>query len=149
MSNRTGDWQVWKRVLADGRETQITYHGGMAAFESFDGKTVYYSKLEGAGIWSVPATGGEERRITEAPHIGYWGHFAVVETGIYLVDADAANGPTILYYGFKTGQIMPVLVLKGDPFPLTANLAASPDGRTLLYVQAESKSVILMAENLQ
>jgi hypothetical protein len=42
-----------------------------------------------------------------------------------------------------------VLVLKGDPFPLTANLAASPDGRTLLYVQAESKSVILMAENLQ
>src|ERR1019366_6859346 len=51
-SNRTGEWQVWRRELATGRETQMTHHGGKAAFESFDGKTLYYSKLDGAGVWT-------------------------------------------------------------------------------------------------
>jgi serine/threonine protein kinase/Tol biopolymer transport system component len=148
-SNRTGEWEVWRREFASGRETQMTHHGGMAAFESFDWKTLYYSKLEGAGVWSVPVAGGEEQRITQAPHLGYWGHFAVTEAGLYLVDADAEPGPTIMYYDFQTRRIKPVLVLKQDPLPWTANLSASRDGRTLLFVQAESRSMILMAENFQ
>jgi hypothetical protein len=127
----------------------MTHHGGMAAFESFDGKTLYYSKLEGAGVWSVPVAGGEERRVTQAPHLGYWGHFAVTEAGLYLVDADAESGPTIMYYDFQTRKIKPVLVLKQNPLAWTANLSASRDGRTVLFVQAESKSAIMMAENFQ
>jgi serine/threonine protein kinase/Tol biopolymer transport system component len=148
-SNRTGEWQVWRRELATGRETQMSHHGGMAAFESFDGKTLYFSKVDGAGIWSVPVAGGEEQRITQAPHLGYWGHFAVAEAGLYLVDADAEPGPTIMYYDLRTRRIKPVLVLKQDPLPWTANLSASRDGRTVLFVQAESKSAIFMAENFQ
>jgi Tol biopolymer transport system component/serine/threonine protein kinase len=148
-SNRTGEWQIWSRELATGRETQMTHHGGMAAFESFDGKTLYYSKLEGAGVWSVPVAGGEERRVTQAPHLGYWGHFAVTEAGLYLVDADAESGPTIMYYDFQTRKIKPVLVLKQNPLAWTANLSASRNGRTVLFVQAESKSAIMMAENFQ
>jgi hypothetical protein len=97
----------------------------------------------------VPVAGGQERRITQALHLGYWGHFAITEAGLYLVDADAKSGPTIMYYDFQTRRIKPVLVLKQDPLPWTANLSASRDGRTLLYVQAESKSTILMAENFQ
>jgi Tol biopolymer transport system component/serine/threonine protein kinase len=148
-SNRTGEWQVWRRDLATGRETQMTHHGGMAAFESYDGKTLYYSKAEGAGVWSVPVTGGEEQRITQAPHLGYWGHFAVTDAGLYLIDADAEPGPTIMYYNFQTRRINPVLLLKQNPLPWTANLSASRDGRTVLFVQAESKSAIFMAENFQ
>jgi serine/threonine protein kinase/Tol biopolymer transport system component len=148
-SNRTGEWQVWRREFPTGRETQITYHGGIAAFESFDGKSLYYSKPEGAGIWSVPVAGGDERRITQAPHLGYWGHFAVTDTGLYLADADAEPGPTIMYYDFQTRRIKPVLVLKQNPLPWTANLSASRDGRTVLFVQAESRSAIFMAENFQ
>jgi serine/threonine protein kinase/sugar lactone lactonase YvrE len=148
-SNRTGEWQVWSREFATGRETQMTHHGGMAAFESFDEKTLYYSKLDGAGIWSVPVAGGEEQRITQAPHLGYWGHFAVTEAGLYLVDADAEPDPAIMYYDFQTRRIKPVLVLKQNPLPWTANLCASRDGRTVLFVQAESKSAIFMAENFQ
>jgi Tol biopolymer transport system component len=148
-SNRTGEWQVWRRELATGRETQMTHHGGKAAFESFDGKTLYYSKLDGAGVWTVPVAGGEERRITQAPHLGYWGHFAVTDAGLYLVDADAEPGPMIMYYDFQTRRTKPVLVLKKDPLAWTANLSASRDGRTVLFVQAESKSAIFMAENFQ
>jgi Tol biopolymer transport system component len=53
-SNRTGSWQVWRRELATGREAQVTRHGGFAASESHDAKTLYYSRFEGGGIWSMP-----------------------------------------------------------------------------------------------
>jgi len=54
-----------------------------------------------------------------------------------------------MYYNFQTRRINPVLLLKQNPLPWTANLSASRDGRTVLFVQAESKSAIFMAENFQ
>jgi Tol biopolymer transport system component len=148
-SNRTGDWQTWKHELATGRETQVTYHGGYAAFESYDAKTLYYSKFEGGGIWSMPAGGGAEERITDALHRGYWGHFAVTDAGIYFLDADASPGPTIMYYSFQTHQLTPVLQLEERPLPFVANLSVSRDGRTLLFTQWVPQSSIMMAESLQ
>jgi len=150
-SNRTGDWQVWRRELATGREAQVTHHGSFAAFESYDAKTIYYSRFNGAGIWSVPVASGEEKRITVAPHLGYWGHFAVTEAGLYLVDSDAEPGPTIKYYDFQSRRLTPILTLKDghDAGAWRANLAASSDGRTLFFVQGESKSSIVMVEYFQ
>ncbi len=147
-SNRTGNRQVWKRDLASGQEKQLTRQGGFAAFESYDGKMVYYSRFEG-GIWRVPIDGGPEERVTEALHLAYWGDFAVTETGLYLLDVDADPSPTILYYNFQTRQLMPVLRLKQNPIPWAANLAASRDGRTLLFAEGESKSSLTMVENFQ
>jgi hypothetical protein len=47
--------------------------------ESYDGKTIYYSEFDGAGLWSVPVDGGEEMLVSRTLHHGYWGHFAVTE----------------------------------------------------------------------
>jgi hypothetical protein len=93
--------------------------------------------------------GGAEERITDALHRGYWGHFAVTETGIYLLDADAVPRPTIMYYSFRTRQLTPVLQLQEHPLPWMANLSASRDGRTLLFTQWIPQSSIIMAENFQ
>jgi hypothetical protein len=54
-----------------------------------------------------------------------------------------------MYYDFQTHRLNPVLTLKQDPVALTANLAASRDGRTLLFAQGEAKSSITMVENFQ
>lgn len=148
-ANNTGDWQVWRRELASGEEKQITHQGGYGAFESYDGKTLYYSKYEGGGIWTVPAGGGTEDRITDALHHGYWGHFAVTDSGIYFLDADAQRGPTILFYDFHSRHTAPVLTLKENPIPWTASLAASRDGLTLFFVQYKLTSSIALAENFQ
>jgi Tol biopolymer transport system component/DNA-binding winged helix-turn-helix (wHTH) protein len=148
-SNRTGSWQVWKRELATGREAQVTHHGGFAAFESYDAKTLYYSKFEGGGIWSMPLGGSEEEQVTAAPHRGYWGHFAVIDTGIYLLDTDAVPKPTIMFYNFQTKRLTPVHLLEEDPVPWTASLAASRDGRTVLFAQTALHSSITMMENFQ
>jgi Tol biopolymer transport system component/DNA-binding winged helix-turn-helix (wHTH) protein len=150
-SNRTGSFQTWRHELASGRETQVTHNGGFAGFESYDGKTIYFSRFDGAGIWSVPVTGGEEHRITRAPHLGYWGHFAVVEDGLYIVDSDADRGPSILYYSFQSRSLSTVLTLeKGQrAVPWTANLSASRDGFTLFFAQGASKSSIVLVDHLQ
>jgi Tol biopolymer transport system component len=149
-SNRSGDWQVWRREISTGKETQITQHGGFAAFESYDAKTLYYSKLDRGGIWKMPVGGGQEVLVTDSLHLGYWGNFAVTDNGLYLVDADAKGAPAIMYYNFQTRRLSPILTFEKGPVPWTPNLAASRDGRTLLYAQVEfANSTISMAENFQ
>ena len=147
-SNRTGGWQVWKHALATGAETQATHHGGFAAFESYDAKTLYYSKFEGGGIWSLPVNGGEEQHLTDALHLGDWGNFAATEAGLYLVDSSTEPGPTILYYNFQSRRTTPVVMLKQNALAGTSNLSSSRDGRTILYAQSECKGSILMAEKV-
>jgi dipeptidyl aminopeptidase/acylaminoacyl peptidase len=148
-SNRTGGWQVWRREVSTGRETQVTRQGGFAAFESYDAKGVYYSRFEGGGLWRATVEGGKEEHIANIPHLGYWGHFAVSENGLYVLDSDSKPGPTIMYYDFQTHRFNPVLTLKQDPVAWTANLAVSRDGRTLIFAQGEAKSSITMVENFQ
>jgi Tol biopolymer transport system component/DNA-binding winged helix-turn-helix (wHTH) protein len=150
-SNRTGVLQIWRRELASGREMQVTHHGGFAGFESYDGQSLYFSKFNGAGIWRIPVTGGEEQRITDALHIGCWGNFAVTEDGIYLVDSDAEPGPSIMYYAFRARHLTRVLTYSAGHYavPWVSNLGASPDGRTVFFAQGTSKSSIVLAENLQ
>jgi Tol biopolymer transport system component len=148
-SNRTGTSQVWRRNLATGQEVQVTHHGGFAAFESYDSKTLYYSRFEGGGIWSVPVGGGKEEQVTAALHKGYWGHFSVTEDGIYLLDSEADPKPSIMFYNFLTKRVAPVLQLEDLPVEMSANLAASRDGRTVLFAQAARHSSITMVENFQ
>ena len=149
-SNRTREWQVWKHELSTGKETQITQHGGFLAYESYDAKSLYYSKYAGGGIWTMPVGGGQEERITDALHRGYWGYFAVTDKGIYLLDSDAKGGPAISYYDFQRRRLSPVVTLQHSPVIFYPNLAASRDGRTLFYAQAGFEyNNISMVENFQ
>lgn len=148
-SNRTGRYEIWKKELATGHEIQITRRGGFSAFESYDGSTLYYSMFDGGGIWSVPVGGGHEQRLVAAPHLGYWGHFAVTDTGVYVLDTDYRPGPTILFYDFRRRELTPVLTLPEHPVPRAANLAASRDGKLLLFAQRKVTSSITMVDYAQ
>jgi len=148
-SNRTGDWQVWRRELSSGKDTQITRNGGLAAFESYDVKTLYYSKFDRPGVWATPVDGGNEKLISGALHLGYWGGFAVTAGGIYLLDADAIPRPTIMYYDFQTQRVSPVIKLEQSPATWHSSLAASRDGKTVMFTQSLGQSHITMVENFQ
>ena len=150
-SDRTGSFQVWRHDMATGQETQMTRHGGLVSIESYDGKTLYFSTPNGAGIWSMSVTGGEAQRVTDAPHFGYWGSFAVTEDGLYLVDSGADPGPALMYYSFRSRQLKRILTLNGPQkaFPWSVNLGASRDGRTVLLVLGTFRNSLVMAENLK
>jgi hypothetical protein len=107
------------------------------------------AEYQGGGIWTVPKAGGPESQITTALHHGYWGYFAVTDSGIYFLDADAKPAPTILFYDYHTRHAAPVLTLRENPTPWFAGLAASRDGLTLFFVQYKLTSSIALAENFQ
>jgi Tol biopolymer transport system component/DNA-binding winged helix-turn-helix (wHTH) protein len=149
-SPRTGSRQIWKHSLEDESERQLTEHGGFDPFESYDGRTIYYSKRDEPGIWSMPAGGGSESPVVIGkPQVSYWGHWAVTESGLYLLDADAEPRPTIEFYSFATRRISPVLSLEKSPSAWQPSLSASRDGRTVFYTQFDPQSVIKMVENFR
>jgi hypothetical protein len=72
------------------------------------------------------ASGGSESVVvTGKPQVSYWGHWAVTETGLYLLDVDAAPRPTIEFYSFATRRITRVLSLEQKPSAWQPSLSAS------------------------
>jgi Tol biopolymer transport system component/DNA-binding winged helix-turn-helix (wHTH) protein len=138
-SNAAGDAQVWKIPSHGGAPVQVTRHGGMAATESPDGKTLYYNKAVGKGsLWKMPVEGGPEEKIAE-PIFRY--NYAASDKGVYLT-----RDGSIDFVNFATGAIRTVLK---TPRP-DVGLAVSPDGRYLLFAQVDAiGSDLMLVENFR
>jgi Tol biopolymer transport system component/DNA-binding winged helix-turn-helix (wHTH) protein len=147
-SNRTGHWELWKHDLGSGVEAQVTQHGGFSAFESYDGKDLYYTKYSSPGIWRMPVTGGPEQRITDRPETWYWGDWDVTQAGLYFVDVDVSTPPSIKFYDFRTRTSKTVFQTEGQIDPHEPRFGASRDGRTFLYAEHDQNSTIMIVENL-
>jgi Tol biopolymer transport system component/DNA-binding winged helix-turn-helix (wHTH) protein len=146
-SRRTGSWQVWRHTLQGGGEVQVTQHGGFDAFESYDGQTLYFSRFDRAGIWSMPVSGGTELLVVaDKPQLGFWGHWAICTSGLYFMDIEAEPRPTIEFYRFATHRVSPVLTLEKQPGRLQPSLSTTADGRSIYYMQFDLQSVIKLME---
>ena len=154
-STRTGISQVWKAPAAGGEAVQVTKKGGgfRGAFESPDGKFVFYAKSEGspfgpAAVWRVPAEGGEEVAVLDSPRPVSGGAWAVVEQGIYFIvversEALAAEG-FLNFFHFGTGQVTRIASLGEQLDTNWLQVAVSPDGGWVLYVQEDQGGADLM-----
>ena len=144
-SNPTGRPEVWKVPAAGGKAVQVTKHGGFAAFESTDGQFVYYSKGHDVdGVWRVPVNGGEEEPVLEYPRAGFWGYWALVETGIYFVNTESVPHPTLEFLSFAGRGAVRVATLDRRPAPYEPGIAVSPDGRWILYTQEDHRTSDIM-----
>ncbi|MGC2196462.1 MAG: hypothetical protein WA628_17445, partial [Terriglobales bacterium] len=113
-SNRTGRGEVWKMPSTGGSAVQVTNHGGFAAFESPDGRFVYYAKgLTVPGLWRIPTNGGDEVEVISSLEAGYWGYWAVVSNGIYYLDMTAKPG--IAFFNLTTHRSTRVFDLETRP----------------------------------
>lgn len=149
-STRSGSTQVWKMPIAGGPAVQVTRQGGFEGYESPDGKSLYYTKGRGLpGIWRVPVDGGEEQLAVDQDQAGLWRYWRVADQGIYFA-ATTAAGPVIELFSFASGRITEVARPPRGPERNTPGLAVSPDGRTILYVQADrSGSDLMMVEDFR
>jgi Tol biopolymer transport system component len=136
-SNRSGAWQLWKMPARGGDAVQVTREGGYAAFESADGRLLYYARSEAGGLWQVPVEGGEERLLLDELAWGDWGLWAPAEDGLYFVRRAGMNQATLALYRFATGVVEEVAALPMAPLPNQPGLALAPDGRSMLYVQLD------------
>ena len=148
-SDRSGRWEVWKMPSTGGSAVQVTHRGGFAAFESLDGKVLYYAKgLNVPGLWRMPTDGGEESELISSLEPGYWGYWAVVEDGIYYLDTTAKPG--IAFFNVTTHRTTRVFNLENRPAREAPGLAVSPDKGTILYTQVDALSRdITLVENFR
>ena len=132
-----------------GEAVQVTKQGGRLAFESMDGKYVYYCKESGPGIWRVPVDGGEELKILDSFHSENLGDWAVVNDGLYFINPEAKDGVAMEFFDFATRKVSQVGKLgKVDIGPIC--IAVSPDRTQILYVQADqSGEDIMLVENFR
>jgi Tol biopolymer transport system component/DNA-binding winged helix-turn-helix (wHTH) protein len=133
-SDRSGRWEVWKIPSAGGNAIQITHHGGFAALESVDGKTLYYAKgLAVRGIWQIATGGGEESEVLGMPQPGFWGYWGPARHGIFYLDTSGAPG--INFLNLSTHTADRVFALENRPAEHAPGLAISRDGKFILYTQ--------------
>jgi Tol biopolymer transport system component/DNA-binding winged helix-turn-helix (wHTH) protein len=147
-SNRTGGWDIWKSPARGGRAVQVTKNkGAKEAFESLDGKFVYYDKGAVPGIWRVPVAGGEETRVLDRSG---WSIWALARQGICFFDLTHPAGPTLEFYDFATRRERLLRQFSKEIF-VPANdtaISVSEDGRWILYTQIDhAGSDLILVEN--
>ena len=148
MSDRTGRPEIWKIPAGGGEAIQMTKNGGYVAFESPDGKMLYYSKeLVISTLWKMPVEGGVETQVLKSV-LGFG--FAMSQKGIYF---EHVQNDSTWQFGregitasvdlllFKTGKLKPVAKIDR---PLTFGLSVSPDERYLLYSELDQSGTDLM-----
>ncbi len=153
-SNRSGKNQVWKSSPAGENLQQVTRDGGLEAFESPDGKTLYYTKgnYSTQGLWSMPVQGGAEIAIRELSQV-YPGHWGIADRGIYFVDySDAPPGTaaSIKIYDFRTQSTARVSSLSKIDFLNHAKFSVTHDGRWIVWQQRDrTESTLMLIDNFR
>jgi dipeptidyl aminopeptidase/acylaminoacyl peptidase len=105
-SDRSGQWRVWKVPAAGGEAVQVTHTQGGAAFESADGKSLYFYSEGTRGLLRMPVGGGEEKQV--APVVYGWFGFSVTAKGVYFL----SDPKTLQLLDEATGQIRTVARLQ-------------------------------------
>jgi Tol biopolymer transport system component/DNA-binding winged helix-turn-helix (wHTH) protein len=150
-SNRSGDWQIWKEPAQGGMAIPVEKTAGAdEAFESLDGKFVYYAKLDVRGIWKVPVAGGEESRVLDRGRRSVW---ALTGQGICFFDlSNSSSGRALMFYNFATGKVTLLREFSKETWVETGEteLTVSSDGRWILYTQLDKfASNLMLVENFR
>ncbi len=141
-TNRTGEPQIWKIPAGGGAAVQVTHNGGGCAFESPDGKFLYYIKPGSGGaeqLYKLQLSGGEESLVLEEV---FWLNFSMSGEGIYFIpqrdsDCDCYH---LQWLDCTTGKSKPVIDVKN----VGGGLSVSSDGHSLLYTKVVHFSTDLM-----
>jgi len=143
VSTGSGSQQIWKVSSEGGTAIQLTKSGGWNAFESADGRLLYYARqFVDAEIWRIPTGGGEEAPLAGMPHVEYATWWVPREGGISFI----AQGPVprVRFYDFATRAVKEIADLPGAPAPYVGGISVSKDGRYVIYSQIDDTASDLM-----
>jgi serine/threonine protein kinase len=137
-SMRSGDYRVWKMPVGGGNAVQVTPNqGGGGAIESPDGSIYYNSVSVVSPVWRLPASGGEPIKVVDGV---IWFNYSLIDNGMYYIDR-LADDTRLQYLNFLSSKTTTVARNLGQ---VSAGLAASPDGKTILFTRVDSSADDLM-----
>jgi len=145
-ADRDDGWQVYRIPVGGGDFERVTRHGGFAAHEGPEGRTLYYSKTDHAGVWARPVAGGAERRVVTGLESVDRESWHPVAGGLVFLDR-GDDGVALARWDDATGEVRPVAPL-GEA--VNVGLALDPDGSRALIVRedrAESDLVIVRPDD--
>jgi Tol biopolymer transport system component len=146
-SNRSGDWQIWKMTNQGEQAFQLTRQGGFEAFESVDGKFIYYANTASEpDIWKMRLQDGQETALSPPVHLQQYPGWALTSKGILFVHEGPTMHPVLRFIDFANAQVKDVAPLSKQPWPLW--ISASGDGRVVMHQQVDmAVSNIMSLEN--
>jgi Tol biopolymer transport system component len=146
-SGRSGRDEVWRVPASGGREVQVTRNGGHAAFESYDSKSLYYTKSDNeTKLWKCALDGNGSCALDgsgETPVLDAISHraFVVTTDRIYYIRPEPGGGGTLRVLHLATGERTQIAVVSNT---LRLGLSVSPDNRYLIYTQLDREGSDLM-----
>ena len=147
-SNRTGRFEIWRCPYPAGTAEQwqqMTTGGGNVAFESSDGRTLYYTNLYGE-LHAKPLGGGSGQKLVDKVTLG----FGVLEKGIVYAAVAGKDGKIpLLFYEFSTRSSRELARIASQG-AWNGSFAVSPDGKTFLYsASLYSGQDLMLIENVR
>jgi len=148
--DRPGGREIVRVSANGGTPEPLTKGGGLYPIESWDGKTLFFTKpAPSTALYAMPSGGGDERRVIDCVQ----------------ARALAVTPPNVLYYLGCAPGIAPVALHRRDlntgrddvvgtiaqgSLPGFLGLAVSPDGKTILYARVSGDgSDVMMLENFR
>ncbi len=140
-ARRSGTWQVMRMAIADRSRTQLTTDGGYAPQASPDGTTILFTRLEHAGVWTMPAAGGEARWLVPGVRAAETMNWRATPTGIYHL---GATGPhtVVRRAPLSGGAGVDVAWIGNYSWP---GFAVTPDGTRVLYAHWDRRDSNIMS----
>ena len=146
-SKRSGRPEIWRMPAGGGTALQVTHNGGYVAFESADGKTLYYTLGESGteGLYAKLLPDGEEKQVLK-DGVARRG-FAVFSDGIYYLHRLGLNSYEIRFHEFAGGATRVVGKIEGS---ISYGVAVSPDRKTFLFSKfSDAGSDLMLIENFR
>jgi Tol biopolymer transport system component/DNA-binding winged helix-turn-helix (wHTH) protein len=144
-SRRTGDWEIWRIPAGGGEESRVTSGGGIGGREGPDGRTLYFSRAEVAGLFRMPVGGGAAERVLGHPGAGARSGWELTPGGLFTQDDWTDDGACIRFRPHGESDYAFQAILSGMAWP---GFAVSPDGRTIVYPRSDRRtSDIRLIEN--
>ena len=137
-SDRAGVADIWRVPSGGGPPERLTNAGGSFAFESADGRTLFFKRSSfDSPLLALPIAGGPERQVVDC--VRYFG-FAVGRAGVYHLGCGTGGKVPLFLLDAATGrdQLLGQLEKPGE------GLTVSPDGKTILYSKIVREGADLM-----
>jgi len=140
-ARRSGTWQVMRLTIADRSRVQVTADGGYAASESPDGRAILFTRLDTAGLWTMPIGGGAATLLVPGIRAAETANWRVTPRGIYYIGA-TADQPVIRRAPLTGGNGEDVASIANYSWP---GFAVTPDGTSVVFARWDRRESNIMA----
>ncbi|MBI3791201.1 MAG: hypothetical protein HY275_10030, partial [Gemmatimonadetes bacterium] len=102
--------------------------------ESSDGQSLFFTKPDTSGLWSLDFATQAERIVVPDVLAGDWTNWVVAAGNVYFVDRDRSGAQRVVAYALANGARRELA--KGVKTPVgTGGIASSADGERVVFAQ--------------